>query len=85
MGRLGRFAGDILAKIESLNKLDNNLLKSEELAIVAKAYFLNGQYKVALNYWQRAGADKYLFEIADCLIKLGQIEAAEKTFFCSGR
>jgi len=77
----GRFAEDTLAKLKSLESKHKVSFKENELAIIANAYFLNEQYTPALIYWKKANIDKHRFEIAQCLIKLGQVAAAQQSFF----
>ena len=77
----GRFAADILSKMEIISKLDKEFVKSDKLAIIANAYFANGKYKEALNLWVQADADKRSLEIADCLLTLGQVKNAQEKFF----
>jgi soluble lytic murein transglycosylase len=77
----GRFATDILIKLEVINKFDSSLVKIEKLAIIANAYFAHGQYETALSYWLKAGTEKYVFEIANCFIRLGQIKLAQTKLF----
>ena len=77
----GRFAGDILAKLKSLDSQHRVSFKESESAIIANAYFLNEQYTPALLYWKKANIDKHSSAIAQCLIKLGQAAAAQQIFF----
>jgi len=79
----GRFATDILAKLEIIYKLDKDFINADKLAIIANAYFVNSQYKAALNYWLKVDADKHIFEIADCFMELGQIKLAQEKLFQS--
>ncbi len=77
----GRFAADILDKLGIISKLEHNFVSPDKFAIIANAYFANGQYKAALNYWLKANPEKHNFEIARCFLELGQTKFAQEKLF----
>ena len=79
----GHFAKDILSKLERLTNNGHHRWSANQSqsALIANAYAANGQYKSALFYWQKPGAESHLLAIADCLVKLGQISSAKEMFF----
>ncbi len=76
----GHFAKDILSVLEhSTGHAEHHWSpNSSQLAVLANAYFTNGQYKQALFCWHKAGQEKHLLPIALCLIRLGQISSARE-------
>ncbi len=74
----GRFSKDILAKLTSLEKQHRATFTANEFAVLANAYFVNSMLEQSLRYWRKAGTDKHLLDVAQCLLKLGQTKAAEE-------
>lgn len=76
----GRFSKDITEKLVAIDNKNPKLLSRQMLAVLGSAYYANGEFKKALEYWRRLDKSEYAVEKADCLSKLNKDKAAEQEF-----